>query len=351
MGQQCPYLGLQGDRYQLFLVPSPRHRCYRSGQPQRVAQVHQGETCLTSSYRRCLRLAGTVQAAHPVPEAPPTMRDFPARYPNLRAMPQETTARRPLTWTEMLVFSLVACIVLAGCSVGYGLVHRLQLGPGMRTVAAVVTAPLVKPEASPSLVPTLPPPAPYPTAVDVATDVPPTSIPEPTLPSPATVVRPPAQSPPTRLVIAKIGLDVPILPVGIRTIQEGGQSKTVWGDVPNAGGFHTTSAYPGNGGNTVINGHRDVQGSVFRHLDRLEEGDEIVLYVGEVPYAYRVTQTLVVPETFVSPAQQAENFRLIGPAPEERLTLVTCTPIGLATHRLLVIARPAEWDGAPDTTL
>jgi sortase (surface protein transpeptidase) len=26
--------------------------------------------------------------------------------------------------------------------------------------------------------------------------------------------------------------------------------------------------------------------------------------------------------------------------PDERLTLITCTPVGLATHRLLVIARP-----------
>jgi sortase A len=117
--------------------------------------------------------------------------------------------------------------------------------------------------------------------------------------------------------------------------------RTVWGDLPNVGAFHKTSAYPGQVGNTVINGHRDIKGSVFRHLDRVEVGDEIALYVGEDAYPYVVSQTLVVPETFASAEQRAENLRLIGYMPEERLTLITCTPIGLATHRLLVIAKPA----------
>jgi LPXTG-site transpeptidase (sortase) family protein len=143
-------------------------------------------------------------------------------------------------------------------------------------------------------------------------------------------------------VIPKIGLDIPVVPVGVKTIREGTKSKTVWADVPNGGGFHQTSAYPGNAGNTVINGHRDMLGAVFRHLDRLEAGDEITLYVGQVAYPYLVTDTLVVPETFASPEQRAENLRLIGNMPEERLTLVTCTPVGLAINRLLVIARPPD---------
>jgi sortase A len=144
------------------------------------------------------------------------------------------------------------------------------------------------------------------------------------------------------LVIPAINLDIPVLPVGTRTIREGGKLKTVWADVPSAGGFHQTSAYPGNPGNTVINGHRDMLGAVFRYLDRLAAGDEITLYVGQAAYPYLVTETVVVPETFASAAQRAENLRLIGYMPEERLTLVTCTPVGLATHRLLVIAKPPE---------
>ena len=90
----------------------------------------------------------------------------------------------------------------------------------------------------------------------------------------------------------------------------------------------------------MINGHRDIQGAVFRHLDRVRVGDEITLYVGTTAYPYRVTETVVVPETFASAEQRAANLRLISYMPEERLTLVTCTPVGLATHRLLVIAKP-----------
>jgi len=156
-----------------------------------------------------------------------------------------------------------------------------------------------------------------------------------------------AESPPTRLVIATIDLDIPVMPVGIKTVEEKGKTRALWADVPHAGGFHETSALPGHQGHTVINGHRDIQGSVFRHLDQVELGDEIVLYVGDVAYPYRVTETLVVPEIFASAKQRAENLRLIGTMPDERLTLVTCTPVGLATHRLLVVAKPPEQAG-PD---
>ena len=114
------------------------------------------------------------------------------------------------------------------------------------------------------------------------------------------------------------------------------------GEVPNAAAFHQTTAYPGNPGNTVINGHRDIFSAVFRHLDKVALGDEIFLYVGDVAYPYTVTETLIVPETFASANQRAENLRLIGYMPEERLTLITCTPVGLATHRLLIIAKPTE---------
>jgi LPXTG-site transpeptidase (sortase) family protein len=362
VASHCPHLGLQGDRHQLCLVPTPRHRCYLPGEPERIAEAHQGRICLTSSYRRCPRLASPLLAAHtPRPHAPVTERQLPARYPNLRAMPRRAAARRPFTCVEMTVLGLVTSIVLAGCFVGYLVAHRTQVGPGMQAVVAVVTVSPGMPQASPSLVPTVPPTAPAPTVTATAQAVLPTLIPEPALPltvtvetqfappppipepvpsAVATAARLPADTPPTRLTIARIGLDISVLPVGTRIVQQGGGSKTVWADVPNAGAFHSTSAYPGTAGNTVINGHRDILGGVFRNLHRLKVGDEILVYVGQVPYSYIVSEILVVPETFASAEQQAENLRLIGPFLEERLTLITCTPVGLATHRLLVIARP-----------
>jgi sortase A len=238
---------------------------------------------------------------------------------------------------------LGVAILLSACFIGYIVVYRLRVGPGMVAVTQVAGVPEhVTAEVLPTLAPTFTP-APSPTIpVATALDQLPTPIPEPTLPMPTAVIRPPSASPPTQLVIPRIALDIPVLPVGVKTIREGSGSRVVWADVPNAGGFHHTSAYPGNPGNTVINGHRDIQGAVFRHLDRVQHGDEIILYVGTTVYPYRVTETLVVPETFASAEQRAANVRLIGYMPEERLTLVTCTPVGLATHRLLVIARPPE---------
>jgi sortase A len=234
----------------------------------------------------------------------------------------------------------MAAIVLSFAFVGYAVYHRLQVGPGMAVPTAVAGREVTLPaEPSPSPAPSATSTA-LPTATWVA--VGPTPIPEPTLPflAPTAPARPPASRPPTRLLIEKLGLDIPVREVGTKTVSQGGTTRKVWADLPNAGGFHNTSAYPGNVGNTVINGHRDILGSVFRHLDRVDVGDGIVLYVDEVAYPYEVTEVLVVPETFASAEQRAENLRLIGYLPEERLTLVTCTPVGLATHRLLVIARP-----------
>ena len=265
------------------------------------------------------------------------------RYTELRALAagKEPKPRRRVSLAELMVLSLGISIVLACLFVTYIILYRLQVGPGMRAAPVVAGGPgLATAGVLPNLAATFTPTASSSPVAPTATPGPPTPIPEPTLPMPSPIARPPADSPPTRLVIPRIDLDILVLAVGIKTVQEGGKPKVVWADVPNAGGFHQTSAYPGHPGNTVINGHRDILGSVFRHLDRVEVGDDILLYVGDVAYPYRVTETLVVPEAFASAGQRAENLRLIGYMPEERLTLVTCTPLGLATHRLLVIAKP-----------
>jgi sortase A len=180
-----------------------------------------------------------------------------------------------------------------------------------------------------------------PVAGQLRTQASPTPTPRPRPPVPTPVLpRPPADAPPTRLVIPKIHLDTPVSPVAAKEIERNGRVRVVWDTLPRVASFHQTSAYPGHPGNTVINGHRDIEGSVFRHLDKIEIGDRIVLYVGNVAYPYDVTEILVVRYTLASAEQQAEHQRLLNHVPEERLTLVTCTPVGLATHRLYVIAKP-----------
>ena len=344
---RCSFLGLDGNRNQVFLVSSPRHRCYAGDRPERIGASYQSEICLTSAYRRCPRLleaaGGETRAPEPAvgdghPQEPVSRLGQAVRHTDLRSLrvAKRSGPRRPVSLVELVVLGLGVSIVLAALFIAYALVHRLRVGPGMGAAPSVAGGAELVPSLVPTIVPTgSPAPASSAGILD-----PPTPIPEPTLPVSEPITRLPATSPPTRLVIPKIGLDIPVLPVGTKIIRQGGQPKAVWADVPNAAGFHHTSAYPGNPGNTVINGHRDILGAVFRQLDRLEVEDEIILYVGEAAYPYFVAETLVVPETFATAQQRAENLRLIGYVPEERLTLVTCTPIGLATHRLLVIAKP-----------
>jgi sortase A len=119
-----------------------------------------------------------------------------------------------------------------------------------------------------------------------------------------------------------------------------GQLVSVWHVADYAAGFHSGSAYPGHVGNTVISGHHNIKGEVFRYIVDLEPGDEVTLYVGEMPYRYAVEEKLILPDKYVSAEQKRENGRWIHSFPDERLTLVTCWPYTNNTHRVIVIAKP-----------
>lgn len=120
-----------------------------------------------------------------------------------------------------------------------------------------------------------------------------------------------------RLTIATINLDAVIV--------EGTSRKSL----RLGPGHMEDSALPGFSGNSVIVAHRD---TFFRHLDRLQEGDEIDLRrPGEV-YRFEVTGRRVVEPTDLS---------VLRPSPSAQLTLITCYPthyVGPAPKRLVVVA-------------
>lgn len=100
-----------------------------------------------------------------------------------------------------------------------------------------------------------------------------------------------------------------------------------------AAGWLPESAPIGEAGNCVIFGHRMYEyGRHFNRLDELEAGDSILLYnaLGAC-FTYEVTgkETVEPSKLMDSLAENNEGFCL---------TLVTCTPTGVGSHRLMVRA-------------
>ena len=80
---------------------------------------------------------------------------------------------------------------------------------------------------------------------------------------------------------------------------------------------------------TVITAHRGLpSAALFTDLDRLEEGDHFLIHVLDETLCYEVDKILTVEpdETDVLAVEEGEDLA----------TLVTCTPYGVNTHRLMV---------------
>ncbi len=151
----------------------------------------------------------------------------------------------------------------------------------------------------------------------------------------------PVPSGPTRLVIPALQIDAEIQPVSLITIDDGMKQHKEW-SVPKeyAAGWHDESALLGQPGNTVLNGHNNVHGALFRDLAYLEPGLEIVLYDNDRSYTYEVVQQEFLEETGQSLQTRVMNARWILPTSDERVTIVTCWPNTSNTHRIVVIAMP-----------
>jgi len=102
-----------------------------------------------------------------------------------------------------------------------------------------------------------------------------------------------------------------------------------WEELKMGVGHHIGSANPGERGNMVVSGHNDVFGEVFRRLGELMPGDEIIVYAGETPYRYLVREKRIV---------QPDEVSVMEPTTKATMTLITCYPYLIDTHRLVVIA-------------
>ena len=104
-----------------------------------------------------------------------------------------------------------------------------------------------------------------------------------------------------------------------------------------AAGHMEWSSLPVGGKNThcVISGHRGLPSSMlFTHLDKLKKGDVFVLRVLNEILTYEVDQIRIVEPDELQELVIQENMDLC--------TLVTCTPYGINSHRLLVRGHRTE---------
>jgi len=149
--------------------------------------------------------------------------------------------------------------------------------------------------------------------------------------------------PSTYLEIPAIGVNAPIRSVGLLELEEDGQRYRQW-QVPNdyAVGWHASSAALGSDGNTVLNGHNNVHGAVFRNLVELELGDEIIAYEDGQAYTYQVAHREVLEEKDQPLDVRLDNAKWMFPTADERLTLISCWPDTGASHRVIVVATAVE---------
>lgn len=146
--------------------------------------------------------------------------------------------------------------------------------------------------------------------------------------------------PESRLIIPKINVDVPVMyDVGndynsqMAAMQKGVADFAIPG----------ASSRPGQIGNTVIAGHssNDLLDPgdykfIFAQLDKLSVGDSVYSNYNSKRYTYTVTKKEVVEPTQVD--------KLVYPTTKPVITLLTCTPLGTALHRLLVTAEQVSPD-------
>lgn len=113
-----------------------------------------------------------------------------------------------------------------------------------------------------------------------------------------------------------------------------GTSDTV---LNSAAGHLEGSSLPVGGDSThcVISAHRGLPSAkLFTNLDKLEPGDTFTVTVLDRVLTYEVFQVLIV-----EPSEVSALYVMDG---EDLCTLVTCTPYGINTHRLLVQGRRIE---------
>jgi sortase A len=145
--------------------------------------------------------------------------------------------------------------------------------------------------------------------------------------------------PPERIEIPSIGVDSAVAPVGVVVNKDG---ELEWETPKNVVGHNAGTASPGEAGNMVLSGHISSpirrEGNVFNRLPDLRLGEPVLITTAEGTYTYQVVSRRVVEPTEVS---------VLDPTERPSLTLITCYPDLVYTHRLVLRAEPVSYQAGP----
>lgn len=133
---------------------------------------------------------------------------------------------------------------------------------------------------------------------------------------------------PERLMIPNIDLDAKVVPVATKTDDKG---NILWETAPFAVGHHKGSGMPGENGNVVLSGHISSprEGAIFHNLPKVEPGMGVILGTPDRQYLYTVVDTRVV---------TPDTVEVLDPSDKAIITMLTCVPDGIYSHRLVVRA-------------
>ncbi|MDD5769581.1 MAG: sortase [Candidatus Gracilibacteria bacterium] len=145
-----------------------------------------------------------------------------------------------------------------------------------------------------------------------------------------------------RVIIPKIGKNIPLIDVKNKTVQNVKELETVFmNELSNGIIRYPGSAIPGEIGNSFIFGHSSnfpwIKGDyndVFALLDNVEFGDEIIVYYNQKKYIFKIKEKKIIKPGDVSVLKKETE--------KPEISLMTCWPVGTTLNRMIVIGELIE---------
>lgn len=120
-----------------------------------------------------------------------------------------------------------------------------------------------------------------------------------------------------RLQIPSIQVDAPVVM---------GDS---WEQLKKGIGQHISSTNPGKPGNMILSAHNDIFGEIFRDLDKVKTGDQVIVFTNQRTYTYTVVDSKIVEPT---------DVEVMAPTNQPTITLISCYPYMVDNKRIVVVA-------------